>query len=70
MFVMCICPQKPNILSLIVFLNPATIEVASIMTIILKAIAMTESRKIDLEKDFFDVMPTRFAMRNSRFNTK
>ena len=61
------CPQKPNIFSLIVFLNPDTIAVAKIITTMLRAIATTAKRRIALEKDFLVAVPTRLAIKNSRF---
>jgi len=41
--------------------------VAKIITTILNAIAATAKRKIALEKDFLVAVPTRLAIKNSRF---
>jgi hypothetical protein len=59
---MCTCPQKPKIFSLILLLNPLTVAVAIIITVILNAIAAMAMRIIILENDFFDVTPTLRAM--------
>ena len=50
-----------------VFLKPETIPVAIIMITILKAIEITASLKMDLENDFLVAVPTRLAIRNSKF---
>ena len=52
-----------------VFLKPATMLVAKIITTMLKAIATTANRRIALEKDFWVAVPTLRAMRNSRFTS-
>jgi hypothetical protein len=43
-------------------LNPLTVAVAKIMTVILSAIAAIAMRIMTFEKDFFEVTPTFLAM--------
>lgn len=50
-----------------VFLKPATILVAKIITTILNAMAITAKRKMALENDLWVEVPTRLAIKNSRF---
>ena len=49
--VMWMCPQKPKILLLISRLNPDTKAVAQIITVMLKAMAITAIRMITRAKD-------------------
>jgi hypothetical protein len=55
-------PQNPKIFSLILLLKPRTVAVATIITVILNAIAAIAMRIMMLEKDFREVTPTFLAM--------
>ena len=61
--VMCICPQKPNILLLISDLKPFTNEVAMSITAILMATAITAIIKIVRVNDFCPPAATRLAIK-------
>ena len=65
--VICICPQKPNILLLISDLKPFTNDVAMSITAMLAATAKTAIIKIVRVNDFYPPAATRFAMKRERF---